>query len=264
VSHSSPWHFGTFLHEIKITSRDFINPTSDVGEIEGGQPQMLPRTPPNYSGEITKLGIVALAWSCVYINEACKKRHIFFKRFEQLSNALRKAFYSQGSEAKSYWDYFIEEPGIIDSSRAKEIDQAFETLAKLVSMEVRLTAYTTVFLLRSGILSLEALTGALNQRQIDPNAWLLNEKKLPVLATEYNSHFGYTRSRGLISIVTRIYGIRCGESSLRPCRASFGEMMWFLPGTTFNREISAVAIMMSFGTYPCRRANSKSSDTASR
>ena len=204
VSHSSHLHFGTLLDEIRIIPRDFTEQTPSVSETERDHPLVLGRTPPNYSGEITKHGMDALAWSCVYINEAFKKRHIFSKRFEVLSNALRKAFYSQGSGAKSYWDCFIEEPGIIDSSRAKELDEAFDTLAKLVSMEVRLTAYATVFLIRSDILSLEALTQALNQRQIDPNAWLLNQKKLPVLASEYNSHFAYMRSRGLTSIATLI------------------------------------------------------------
>ena len=184
VSHSSHLDFGTLLQAIKIAPHDVAAPTQPTYEVGELQPLPLGRTPPNYSGEITKHGIDALVWSCIYIDEAFKKRHIFFKSFDKLLRVLRKAFYAQGREARNYWDYFIEEPGIIDPSRWKELDVAFETLTKLVTMEMRLTSYMAVFILRSGILSLDALTTAMNQRRVDFNSWLLNEKKLSEVSNQ--------------------------------------------------------------------------------
>jgi hypothetical protein len=203
ASHSNHWHFGTLLEEIKIFPRDHAN---QIQQSEGNEAiPTLSHLPPDFSGEITKHGIDALVWSSIYINEAFKKKAIFFNRFTQLAGALRRSFYAQGREARHYWDCMIEEPAIIDSSRDKELDQAFDNLAKLVSMEARLTSYVVLLLLHSGILSIDALTNALKQRGMeDLNAWLLKDRRLSVLAAKYNAHFGYLRSRGLTSLLTRI------------------------------------------------------------
>lgn len=196
--------FGTILDEIKINTREAIEPNRPSDNIDALLPVTFSHKPPNYSGEIAQHGIDALIWTTIYISEALKKKDIFFKRFDQLSNSLRKAFYIQGPEAKNYWDYFIEDPAIIDSSHSGELDKAFDKLAKLVSMEARLTSYLALFLLRSGILKYETLTRELKQRGIDTAAWLLKEKGHQMLAVQYNSHISYLRQMGLTSLATRI------------------------------------------------------------
>jgi len=146
----------------------------------------------------------ALVWSTVYISEAFKKKNIFYKRFGPLLNALRKAFYTQGREAMNYWDYFIEEQALIDATRDKEVDQAFDILGKLVSMQASLLSYLTLVLLRSGTLRLDVLRGELGRRGLDSDSWLLDEKRMHVVAAQFNKHFPYLRSRGLTSLASRL------------------------------------------------------------
>jgi hypothetical protein len=204
MSHSSHLHFGTVVEEIKIVPHEPLEQTRRIEYITDSVPLPLANISPHYSSEISPHGIDALVWCAIYIDEALKKKQIFFKRFGQLTNALRKAFYTQGREARNYWDYFIEEPAIIDPTHDKELNKAFDTLSKIVSMEARLLSYMTVLLLRCGTLSVDTLTNELKRRGIGSNAWLLEEKRLQVVAANYNKHIAYLRSRGLTSLVTRI------------------------------------------------------------
>lgn len=109
------------------------------------------------SSEVTPDAISSLYWCTRYISEAWKKYHVFHRKFDTLLNRLRKAFARQGPAAERFWQYHIDEKGILDSSSDQEIEHRFKILMPLLTQMSRLTAFIMRVLIDLEILSLDEL-----------------------------------------------------------------------------------------------------------
>ncbi|MBT7065013.1 MAG: hypothetical protein HN919_01810 [Verrucomicrobia bacterium] len=169
----------------------FLNEAGALACADGNKPEALNRA------------VTSLFWSMTYVSEATKKRHIFYEEFARLYSALKKAFVSQGSPAKTFWQCHVEGPGLMDSTRDDGADRQFDMLMKIVFLMAKATNFATRTFMEFDIITYDDLRECFRRHKVDVEnnafAWIIQEPCWDAAAS-YNRMAQSARAAGLQGI----------------------------------------------------------------
>lgn len=140
-------------------------------------------TPKNIFGELV---IEKLYWSITFLNEAHKKRYLFYNQFLVTQSRLHDALVVQGSGAARFWKFKI--APLLDPSRNFEMDNFFAVLNPILALMERLTTIAIRALIDFNIFSEDKLKADLAEKGILLNkiTWLKLREDISSLTRSYN------------------------------------------------------------------------------